>query len=95
MRPLQPATFSDEVRLINSLQPSTTLVAALERQDLGIAVAGGSLSAPPSVVLQLHSALGRNLETVSYAVVATDELRVPMAVSGAQRIQLTVRKGNQ
>ena len=95
MRPLMPATFADEVRLVNSLRPSTTLVAALERKDLGIAVAGGSLSAPPGIVLQLRSALGPNLETVSYAVFAKKELDVPMAVTGAQRIQLTVRKGTQ
>lgn len=95
MRPLMPANFADEVRLVNSLQPSTTLVAALERRELGIAVAGGSLSAPPSIVLQLRSALGPNLETVSYAVFAKKELEIPMAVAGAQRIQLTVRKGTQ
>ena len=92
MRPLFPANFADEVRLVNSLQPSTTLVVALERQDLGIAVAGGSLSAPPSIVLQLRSALGPNLETVSYAVLAKTERELPVAVAGAQRIQLTVRK---
>ena len=92
MRPLAPANFGDEVRLVNSLQPSTKLVAVLERQDLGFAVAGGSMSAPPSIVLQLQSALGPNLETVSYAVFAQTDLEVPMAVTGAQRIQLTVRK---
>jgi len=92
MRPLIPSSFADEVRLVNSLQPSTTLVAALERQDLGIAVAGGSLSAPPSIVLQLRSALGPNLETVSYAVFSKTERELPVAVAGAQRIQLTVRK---
>jgi len=95
MRPLAPANFGDEVRLVNSLQPSTTLVAALERQDLGFAVAGGSMSAPPSIVLQLRSALGPNLETVSYAVFAKTDFEVPMAVAGAQRIQLTVREGIQ
>ena len=95
MRPLTPASFADEVRLVNSLQPSTVLVAALERQDLGFAVAGGSLSAPPSIVLQLRSALGPNLETVSYAVFAKKQVDVPIAVAGAQRIQLTVRKGTQ
>jgi hypothetical protein len=94
MRPLAPANFGDEVRLVNSLQSSTTLVAALERQDLGIAVAGGSMSAPPSIVLQLRSALGPNLETVSYAVFSKTEFELPIAVSGAQRIQLTVREGN-
>jgi len=80
------------VRLVNSLQPSTTLVAVLEGQDLGIAVAGGSLSAPPSIVLQLQSVLGPNLETVSYSVFSKTELELPVAVAGAQRIQLTVRK---
>ncbi|MCJ7754071.1 MAG: hypothetical protein MUP13_05875, partial [Thermoanaerobaculales bacterium] len=77
------------------LQPSTTLVAVLERQDLGFAVAGGSMSAPPSIVLQLRSALGPNLETVSYAVFAKTDFEVPMAVAGAQRIQLIVREGIQ
>lgn len=95
MRPFNPANFDDEVRLANSLQPSTTLVAVLERQDLGISVAGGSLSAPPSVVLQMRSALGPNLETVSWAVFAKTDLEVPMAVVGAQRIQLTVREETQ
>jgi hypothetical protein len=94
MRPFSPASFGDEVRLANSLEPSTTLVAALEREDLGIAVAGGSLSAPPSVVLQLRSALGPNLETVSYAVFAKTSFEAPMAVAGAQRVQLTVREEN-
>jgi hypothetical protein len=92
MRPFSPASFGDEVRLANSLLPSTMLVAALERENLGIAVAGGSLSVPTSVVLQLRSALGPNLETVSYAVFAKTTLEVPMAVAGAQRIQLTVRE---
>jgi hypothetical protein len=95
MRPFHPASFGDEVRLVNSLQPSTTLVVALEREDLGISVGGGSLSAPPSIVLQLRSALGPNLETVSYAVFAKTSLEVPMAVAGAQRIQLTVREERQ
>ena len=95
MRPLMPATFADEVRLVNSLEPSNRLVAVLERQDLGMAVAGGSLSTPPSIVLQLRSALGPNLETVSYAVFARSTLDLPMKVAGAQRVQLTVREGIQ
>jgi len=93
MRPLRPASFDDEVRLVNSLQPSTELVVALERRDPGMAVAGGSLSTPPSIVMQLQSALGPNLETTAYTVFAKSETALPFPVSGAQRIPLTVRRG--
>ena len=93
MRPLRPASFGDEVRLVNSLQPSTELVVALERRDPGIAVAGGSLSIPPSIVMQLQSALGPNLETTAYTVFAKSGAVLPYPVSGAQRIPLTVRRG--
>jgi hypothetical protein len=91
MRPLQPASFSDEVRLVNSVEPSTTIVVVLERGDSGMVMPGGTISAPPSVVLQLQSALGPNLETVAYGVVAKVEAEMPFPVSGAQRIALTVR----
>jgi hypothetical protein len=91
MRPLKPADFADEVRLVNSIQPSTTLVAVLERRDAGVVVPGGTVSAPPSVVMQMQSALGPNLDTVAYRVVAKTEEEMPYPVSGAQRIPLTVR----
>ena len=91
MRPFETSSFADEVRLANSLIPGNTLVAVLERQDLGMVVSGGSLSAPPSLVLQLRSALGPNLETTAYSVFAKTEIEVPYRVTGAQRIPLTVR----
>jgi len=91
MRPFEPSTFADEVRLANSLIPGNTLVAVLERQDLGMVVSGGSLSAPPSLVLQLRSALGPNLETTAYSVFAKTEIEVGYRVTGAQRIPITVR----
>jgi len=91
MRPFEPSSFADEVRLANSLIPGNTLVAALERQDLGMVVSGGSLSAPPSLVLQLRSALGPNLETTAYSVFAKAEVELPYRVIGAQRIPITVR----
>ncbi len=91
MRPFEPSSFADEVRLANSLIPGNTLVAVLERQDLGMVVSGGSLSAPPSLVLQLRSALGPNLETTAYSVFGKAEVEVPYRVSGAQRIPITVR----
>jgi hypothetical protein len=93
MRPLRPANFADEVRLVNSLDGATSLVAVLERRDVGVAVAGGTVSAPPSVVIQMQSALGPNLDTVAYSVVAKAVVTMPFPISGAQRIPLTVRAG--
>jgi hypothetical protein len=95
MRPLRPANFADEVRLVNSLEPATTIVTVLERRDSGVVMPGGTISAPPSVVLQLQSVLGPNLDTVAYSVFAKDVAEVPFPVSGAQRIQLTVRAGSR
>jgi hypothetical protein len=95
MRPLLPASFADEVRLVNSLDPSTTIVTVLERRDSAIVMPGGTISAPPSVVLQMQSALGPNLDTVAYSVFAKAEAEMPFPVSGAQRIQLMVRAGSR
>jgi len=95
MRPLRPASFADEVRLVNSLEPSTTIVVALERRDVGMVVPGGTVSAPPSIVMQMQSALGPNLDTVAYSVFAKTEAAMPFPVSGAQRIPLTVRAGSR
>jgi hypothetical protein len=95
MRPFEAASFADELRLVNSLIPSTVLVAALERQDVGMVMQGGTLSAPPSIVMQTQSALGPNLETVAYSVFAEVETEMPFPVAGAQRISLTVIAGNR
>ncbi len=95
MRPLRPSSFADEVRLLNSLEPSTVIVAALERPDVGVSLAGGSLSAPPSIVMQMQSALGPNLEKLRHTVFAKAEETLPMPVFGAQRISLTVRSSTK
>ena len=91
MRPLRPASFADEVRLLNSLEPSTVIVAALERPDVGMELAGGSISAPAGIVLQVQSALGPNLKTTAHTIFAKTQATMPMPVFGAQRISLTVR----
>jgi hypothetical protein len=91
MRPFVTADFSDEVGLVNRLDPANSLVAVFERRDLGLSIAGGNISVPPSHVLQLRSALGPNLETTAYSVVARTVEKTPFVVSGAQRIPLTVR----
>jgi hypothetical protein len=91
MRPFRPASFDDEVRLINGLIPSTSVVLAFERRQMGVALEGGNVTMPPSVVVQLRSALGPNLTTTSYAVSALVEEEMSMPVSGAERIELQVR----
>ena len=95
MRPLRPASFADELRLVNSIDPATSIVTVLERPDVGMVVPGGTVSAPPSVVMQMQSALGPNLDTVAYGVVAKTETEMPYPVAGAQRISLTVRAGSR
>ena len=91
MRPLRPGSFADEVRLINSLLPTTAVVMAFERQQPGVALPGGSMAMPPSLVVQLRGGLGAGLETTSYSVVGKIVERTETPVSGAERIELQVR----
>lgn len=91
MRPYVPASFADEVRLINDLRPSTSLIMALERRQGGVALDGGSVVMPPGLVVQLQSGLGSELSTTSYAVVESVEEAMTAPVSGAVRIELQVR----
>jgi hypothetical protein len=91
MRPFLSASFDDEIRLVNGLIPSTSVVLAFERRQMGVALEGGTVTMPPSVVVQLRSALGPNLTTTSYAVSAMVEEEMSMPVSGAERIELQVR----
>jgi len=90
MRPMTPGSFGDELGLVNSLLPSTTVVMVLELRQPGVALAGGSVTMPASVVVQLQGALGPGLTTTSYAVVAKAEESMEIPVAGAERIELTV-----
>jgi hypothetical protein len=90
MRPMMPGSFGDELGLVNSLLPSTTVVMVFERRQPGVALAGGSVTMPASVVVQLQGVLGPGLTTTSYAVVAKAEETMEMPVSGAERIELNV-----
>ncbi len=90
MRPVRPSTFEEELALLERLEPASSLVAFLERRDLGIAVSGGQVSAPPSRVHALRSALGANLQTTAYSVVDRAVRSLPYVVSGAERVSLTV-----
>jgi hypothetical protein len=91
MRPTLPASFDDELGMFERLVPSSRVVLALERRQTGVSLEGGSVSLPPSLVVQLRSALGPNLKTWEYGVVGRVEEAMPTSVLGAQRIPLTVR----
>lgn len=90
MRPFRTGSFEDEIRLVNGLLPSTSLVLVFERRQTGVALRGGSVAMPPSLVVQLGAGLGPGLTTTSYAVAAMVEEEMDVPVSGAERIELQV-----
>jgi len=90
-RPTRPASFADELRLVGRLRPSTTVVVALERKGPGLALPGGTVEAPPSVVISLSAGLGPNLSRVAYHLVGTEYVALPYPVLGAVRVRLKVR----
>ncbi len=91
MRPVEPGSFDDEVELVGSLLPSSTLVLAFERRQIGVALDGGTVAVPPTVALQLRAGLGPALTTTSYAVTSRRVEAFDTQVSGAERIELEVR----
>jgi hypothetical protein len=91
MRPFEPASFTDELRLIEALRPSTSLVMALERKQAGVALPGGSVAMPVGLVAQLRGGLGPELATTDYAVVATVEEAMGSPLAGAERVELRVQ----
>lgn len=91
MRPPRSGSFADEAGLFRRLVPSNRLVLAFERHDVGVSMPGGNLALPPSLVVQMRSALGANLQTTEYAIVGRVDEEMPTPVSAAERIRLTVR----
>ena len=91
VRPPRAASFGHELAILDRLVSTRQLVLALERREVGVVLPGGTLSVPPSVVVQLRSGLGANLETTERDVVARAEVEMPTAMLGAERLPLTVR----
>ena len=91
MRPLRPGSFDDELRLINSFLPSTSVVMVFEHHQPGVTLSGGSVAMPPTLVVQLRGGLGSGLQTTSYSVVEKSVESMGMPISGAERIVLQVR----
>ncbi len=91
VRPSRPASFSDELRLIGRLVPSSSAVVAFERPDTGLVLRGGTISAPASVVLSLKAGLDGGVETAHSRIVAVTRADLGMPLSGAVRLHLLVR----
>jgi hypothetical protein len=92
MRPSTPASFADELRFVARLRPSTRLVLAFERRDLGVAMGGENVVVPPSVLLTLRAGLAANLDSTSQQVVSLMEEPMTSSVLGGERIRLEVRQ---
>lgn len=90
MRPPRPASFGDELRLLDRLEPASRLVAAFERPEPGVAMGAGALPVPAGVALQLKAGLGPNLAATAWGVVGRADRELEAPVVGAVRIRLQV-----
>ncbi len=91
MRPQRPTSFDDELALVARLEPSTRLVAALERPDPALVTGAGSVPAPVGVLLDLAGALGSDVPMAAWGVTGRAHVEVGRPVAGAARIRLEVR----
>jgi len=91
MRPQRPTSFGDELALVARLEPSTRLVAALERPDPALVTGTGSVAAPVGVLLDLAGALGPDVPMAAWGVTGRAHVDVGQTVAGAARIRLEVR----
>jgi hypothetical protein len=89
---LAAASFADEVAQLGSLESASTLVAALESKERGIARPGASQPGlPPSWSATLATGLGvRGVTRLSTATIAAVRWHAPYPLVGAFRIPLTV-----
>jgi len=91
MRPQRPASFEDELALVARLEPSTRVVAALERPDPSLVTGAGSVAAPVGVLLELAGGLGSETATAAWGVVARAHADLGRPAFGAARVRLEVR----
>lgn len=92
---LAPTRFDDQLAALSQLEPSTTLVVALESRDRGVAVAGRPQPAlPPSWAATIATGLGRtSVQRLTTAPVAVFRSPESAPMTGAFRIPLTILDG--
>jgi hypothetical protein len=88
-----PLDFEGQLAQLARFEPSSTLVAALELRDGGVATAGGAQpGVPPSWSATLAIGLGKgNVRRLASAVVGTTRTPLSFPLTGAFRVPLTVR----
>jgi hypothetical protein len=91
-----PLDFEGQLAQLALFEPSSTLVAALELRDGGVATAGGAQpGVPPSWSATLAIGLGKgNVRRLTSAVVGTTRTRLSFPLTGAFRVPLTVRRSS-
>jgi hypothetical protein len=90
---VDPTDFAGELDQVRRLESSTTIVAALEARDFGVALPGASEPGlPPSWSATLAIGLGRrSVVRLSTVVVAVERAGCPFPLEGAVRIPLTIQ----
>lgn len=90
MRPQASRSFADELGLVERIEPSTRLVAALERRDPALISDRGVVPAPAGILLELSGGLGDGLRTAAWGVVNRAHVDVGHPLAGASRTRLEV-----
>lgn len=90
---IAPADFAGQLAQLALIESNTTLVAALESRERGIALPGTSQPAlPPSYAATLMLGMGKsNAARLSSTIVAETRVAAPFPLEGAFRIPITVR----
>jgi len=90
---ITPADFGDQLRELAMLESSTTLVAALESHEHGVALPGASQpDLPPSWAATLATGIGgRGITRLTAAIVACSRQKSDLPLEGAFRIPLLVQ----
>ncbi len=94
---IDPTDFAGQLTALAELEPTTTLVAALETRDRGVAAPGASQPGlPPSYAATLAIGLGKSgLTRLATALVAVTRWSAPYPLRGGFRIPLTVRPAEE
>ncbi len=84
--------FSQLLGQLSRLEPSSTLVVALEAREGGLSLPGGALPAlPPSLAASWYQALSPGLvQRLTTSLVAVERLAYPRPLAGALRIPLDI-----
>ena len=90
---VMPTSFTDQLDELSLLEPSSTLVVALETRERGAALPGSSMPAlPPSWWYTLTTGLGaRGFVRLNSAILSVTRWHAPFPLEGAVRTTLVIK----